>query len=40
MTPTEFITKYAPAAQKACRGTGLLASINLAQAILESGWGQ
>ena len=39
MTPTDFIARYAPAAQKACAGTGLLASINLAQAILESGWG-
>jgi flagellum-specific peptidoglycan hydrolase FlgJ len=40
MTPTDFIARYAPAAQKACAGTGLLASINLAQAILESGWGE
>lgn len=40
MTPTDFIARYAPAAQKACAGTGLLASINLAQAILESAWGE
>jgi flagellum-specific peptidoglycan hydrolase FlgJ len=39
MTPDQFIATYAPAAQRACAGTGLLASINLAQAILESGWG-
>lgn len=40
MKPVDFIARFAPAAQKACRGTGLLASINLAQAILESGWGE
>ncbi|MFD2787948.1 glycoside hydrolase family 73 protein [Hymenobacter rubripertinctus] len=39
MTANEFIATYAPAAQRACHGTGLLASVNLAQAILESGWG-
>jgi flagellum-specific peptidoglycan hydrolase FlgJ len=39
MTPTQFIAAYGPAAQQACHGTGLLASICLAQAALESGWG-
>jgi flagellum-specific peptidoglycan hydrolase FlgJ len=40
MKPADFIARYAPAAQKTCAGTGLLASICLAQAILESAWGE
>ena len=40
MKPADFIARFAPAAQRACAGTGLLASVNLAQAILESGWGE
>jgi flagellum-specific peptidoglycan hydrolase FlgJ len=39
MTPAQFFATYGPAAQAVCHGTGLLASICLAQAALESGWG-
>jgi flagellum-specific peptidoglycan hydrolase FlgJ len=39
LTPAAFFAKYAQAAQDTCRGTGLLASICLAQAAIESGWG-
>lgn len=40
MTPTQFFTAYGPAAQQVCHGTGLLASVCLAQAALESNWGE
>ena len=36
---TEFFAKYAKAAQDTCHGTGLCASVCLAQAAIESGWG-
>lgn len=39
MKPADFFTTYAKAAQDTCRGTGLLASVALAQAAIESGWG-
>jgi flagellum-specific peptidoglycan hydrolase FlgJ len=34
-----FFSTYGPAAQAVCHGTGLCASICLAQAALESAWG-
>lgn len=40
MTPTEFLSTYAPVAVLATAGTPLFPSITLAQAILESGWGK
>jgi flagellum-specific peptidoglycan hydrolase FlgJ len=40
MNPAAFFAKYAPAAQRTCRGTGLLPSVTLAQAALESNWGE
>jgi lysozyme len=39
-TQTDFISKVAPGAQAAQRKYGALASVTIAQAILESGWGQ
>lgn len=39
MSATEFITKMAPLAVVDMRKSGVLASVTLAQAILESGWG-
>jgi flagellum-specific peptidoglycan hydrolase FlgJ len=39
LTPAAFFAKYAKAAQDTCRGTGLCASVCLAQAAIESGWG-
>lgn len=39
LTPAEFFAKYAKAAQDTCHGTGLCASVCLAQAAIESGWG-
>ena len=39
MSTTEFITKMAPLAVADMRKSGVLASVTLAQAILESGWG-
>jgi N-acetylmuramoyl-L-alanine amidase len=35
-----FIERYAQAAQAACVGTGYFASVMLAQAALETGWGK
>lgn len=35
-----FIEKYSPAAQKTQQETGIPVSVTLAQAALESGWGQ
>lgn len=40
MPPTAFITLLLPAAQETHRATGIPASLILAQAALESGWGQ
>lgn len=39
MSATEFIAKMAPIAVADMRKSGVLASVTLAQAILESGWG-
>lgn len=39
MTPKEFISAIAPAAQAAAKTTGIPASFTIAQAALESGWG-
>lgn len=39
MDPSQFIAKLAPLAVAEQRRTGVLASITIAQAILESGWG-
>ena len=39
LAPAEFFAKYAKAAQDTCHGTGLCASVCLAQAAIESGWG-
>lgn len=39
MRPDIFFQVYGPAAQAACKGTGLCASVCLAQAALESAWG-
>jgi flagellum-specific peptidoglycan hydrolase FlgJ len=40
MKPADFFAKYAPDAQRTCHGTGLCASVCLAQAAIESGWGE
>lgn len=40
MKTNEFIAKVAPMAQKAMAFSGVLASLTIAQAILESGWGE
>lgn len=40
MTPSEFLRKFGNAFAVACLGTGLFPSVKLAQAALESGWGQ
>lgn len=39
-TQTDFISKVIPGAQAAQQKYGILASVTIAQAILESGWGQ
>lgn len=39
MTPTEFLKKFGDAFAVACLGTGLFPSVKLAQAAVESGWG-
>lgn len=39
MTTAQFIAKMGPLAQADYRKTGVLASVTLAQAIVESGWG-
>ena len=39
MTPDQFFATYGPAAHNVCQGTPLLASVCLAQAALESNWG-
>jgi flagellum-specific peptidoglycan hydrolase FlgJ len=40
MNPQTFIEQIAPLAQTAAKRTGVLASITIAQAALESGWGE
>lgn len=40
MTTDQFIKTLAPVAQKDNKKSGVLASVTLAQAILESGWGK
>jgi flagellum-specific peptidoglycan hydrolase FlgJ len=40
MQPLSFFAKFAPAAIASCQGTGLLVSVTLAQAALESGWAE
>ena len=40
MKPQEFISKIAMAAQFSAQQTGVPASISIAQAALESGWGE
>lgn len=37
---TVFLNKYADAISKACMANGLLPSVGIAQAALESGWGR
>lgn len=39
-TGIQFIDKYAPGAIRSMQSTGVPASVTLAQAILESGWGR
>lgn len=39
MTPKQFITAVSPGAQSAQKSQGILASLSIAQACLESGWG-
>jgi flagellar protein FlgJ len=39
MLPNDFISAVAPAAQQCMRQSKVFASVTLAQAILESGWG-
>ncbi|WP_035698697.1 glucosaminidase domain-containing protein, partial [Glycomyces tenuis] len=38
-TEQDFIDRHAAAAQESRRATGVPASVTLAQAILETGWG-
>lgn len=40
MSPSEFIATVGPMAQEDMNNTGVLASITIAQAILESNWGE
>lgn len=40
MTPENFIKKIGPAARKICLAYNLPASVCIAQAALESGWGE
>jgi flagellar rod assembly protein/muramidase FlgJ len=40
MTPREFIVAIGPAAQESAHITGIPASFTIAQAALESGWGE
>ncbi|WP_449066479.1 sporangiospore maturation cell wall hydrolase GsmA, partial [Planomonospora algeriensis] len=39
-SPAEFVRQVGPAARQSMRATGVPASVTLAQAILESGWGR
>ena len=40
MTPQAFITQIAPAAQSLYRKSGIFASVTIAQAAQETGWGK
>jgi flagellum-specific peptidoglycan hydrolase FlgJ len=40
MKPQDFFNAYAKLAQDTCHDTGLCASVALAQAAIESGWGE
>lgn len=40
MTPKDFLAKIGPSATKDMNRTGVLASVTIAQAILESAWGE
>jgi flagellum-specific peptidoglycan hydrolase FlgJ len=40
MKPLDFFAAFAKLAQDSCHGTGLCASVALAQAAIESGWGE
>ena len=40
MKPSEFIMRLTPGAVASAKATGVLASITIAQAALESGWGE
>ena len=40
MPPTEFFARHGPTAQEACLDRGYFPSVALAQAALESGWGE
>lgn len=40
MTPKDFIAAIGPAAQESAHITGIPASFSIAQAALESGWGE
>ncbi len=40
MNPSEFIMRLTPSAVESQRKSGVLASITIAQAALESGWGE
>lgn len=40
MTTSQFVNKIGPIAQKNYKQSGVLASVTIAQAILESGWGK
>lgn len=40
MTPSDFKKKFGDAFAVACLGTGLFPSVKMAQAALESGWGE
>lgn len=40
LSPNEFISLFGPVAQDSMKATGVPASVTLAQAILETGWGK
>ena len=40
LPPSEFISLFGPVARDSLKATGVPASVTLAQAILETGWGQ
>ena len=40
MTPNDFLAKIGPAATEDMRKTGVPACVTIAQAILESNWGE
>ncbi|MBO4645383.1 MAG: glucosaminidase domain-containing protein [Bacteroidales bacterium] len=39
MKPADFLNRYAQECVDACQGTGIFPSVTIAQAIVESGWG-